>query len=137
MRAGPPVLQGFDADWATYVLKLKEWLVRDLLRGPPFSDPPEVAQAFRWVAEDIVMFEESHLGFPDRVTFPLTREGSNRRKQQVAFLQLMTDYFEERCGLKLPYEVGVLCEIAFPGEEFDQDKVRAALRRRGRPKGSA
>jgi hypothetical protein len=148
-----PVLPGYKADWAAHVSVLKdlEMWIRDLLRvAPSAPDPLEAAedlewlqelrsatQEFTWAVEDIGGLHRQYLGDRYQVTFRLSREGSNDRKKRVAFLQLMTDFLEECCHLKLRWEVGVLCEIAFPGEELDQDKVRAALRRRRRRRESA
>ena len=49
-----------------------------------------------------------YFGFSDQVQFDLSRQGSNDDRARSAFFQIMSEYFQERCGGKLYYVIAAL-----------------------------
>jgi hypothetical protein len=126
-------LPGFYADSDALVSRLKEWLVRELLRVPESSvDLPELALRLEWAAADIRML----LGdFPDGVSFPSSDRSSNEDRARDIFQARMGEFFSKHTErkLKLWDVVAVLSEIAIPGKPVDPNSmVRRQRRRRKR-----
>jgi hypothetical protein len=125
----PPMLRGFNAEWADFLPALKERL-RYELSGSPLPLAVDVAAALEQAASDVRRLHDFYFGHGNQVQFPLKRQGSNDDLARVAFYKLMTDYFQKHCSLKLPEEVAVLAEIAIPGKELDANDVTNALKPR-------
>jgi hypothetical protein len=146
-RVGPPILRGYNAEWAALVPELKDRLkrIRDLLRAPPAAlDPLEAAgwfewleyeltrtaQEFKWVAEDIRTLHRHYLGAHDQVDLP--RQGSHDERARGAFIEIMIKFFREHTEQNLLEQIVVLAEIAIPGGEPDPESIARSQRRKRR-----
>jgi hypothetical protein len=128
----PPVLRGFNAEWAEFLPALRSDLRRKL-SGTPLA--VDVAAALEWAASDVRQLHDRYFGHGNQVQFPFKRQGPNDDRARDAFEELMGEFFQKHTKrkLKLHEVVAVLSEIAIPGEPVDPESIARRQSRR-RPK---
>ncbi len=111
---------------------LASFLVGSATSPPPMPNIPnfeELACSLRQAAG--LMRKQAELA--DRTGFA-RKSRKSKTSARVQFTLMISALVLELCGQPSHYEVGVLAEIAFPGDEVPDDLVRTTLRSAKRPR---